>query len=234
MFITNGAKISKRDLVLMLFAMLYITADLASNVVLYKQVQIGQALFPGGVFVVPFIYCLSDVIAETYGFNVSKWIIWLGIICDFVFVFFVTNILSLPSPSNWTYQGDFNVVFGSLLRANLASVLGIICGSFINIYILSKFKVLLRGKYFWLRSIAASMTGELIVLITALPILYWGVVPGSHILQMGVSEYILRLMYAIVITVPASIIVGIVKSQLKLDTYDIGVNYNPFRLNVSN
>ncbi len=217
-------------LLLMVFISFYVTADLASNVVLYKQVQVGPALFPGGVFVVPFIYCLSDVITEIFGYRIACYIIWLGITCDFLFVMFVEGIINLPSPSSWHMQGAFDAVLGSMLRANLASIAGIITGRFVNVYCLSKWKVFFLARCFFLRSLGSSAIGELVVIMIALPILFLGVIPLSDILKMGISEYVLRILYAFIISVPASYIVYLIKTKLGVDQIDRSINYNPFRL----
>jgi uncharacterized PurR-regulated membrane protein YhhQ (DUF165 family) len=96
--------------------------------------------------------------------------------------------------------------------------------------LLARFKILIKGKYFWLRSIGSSLIGEAIVVLVAIPLGYWGVYTWDVIERIMVSDYLLRLVYALIIAFPANIWVNYLKSTTGLDAYDYRVSFNPFRL----
>ncbi len=62
--------------------MLYVTALLATVVLTYKMVAFGPLLEPGGVFIFPLTYFFGDVIAEVYGYKLSRQLVWNGLICE--------------------------------------------------------------------------------------------------------------------------------------------------------
>ena len=69
----------------------------------------------------------------------------------------MTAVIKLPHhPQFLSIQNAYEEVFGNLIRFVSAGFLAVLSSHFLNIYIFSKWKILLRGKYFWLRSIGAS------------------------------------------------------------------------------
>ena len=84
---------------------------------------------------------------------------------SFIFAFSCAGMISFKTPSGWAYQESYDQVLGKLPRVAIASFLAIFVGAFINAYAISKWKILLRGRYFWLRSLGASAIGEFIFTI---------------------------------------------------------------------
>jgi uncharacterized integral membrane protein (TIGR00697 family) len=104
----------------------------------------------------PLWFVLGDVIAEVYGYKAARHVIWMAIICQFIFALSCAILISFDSPDGWANQGAYNQVLGKLPRVAFASFFAIVSGAFINAYAISKWKILLHGKYFWLRSLGAS------------------------------------------------------------------------------
>ena len=62
-------------------------------------------------------------------------------LCDTLFGLFTSLLVQLPSPSH-EIQHIYDFVFAELLRGSAAEVLGVLDGIFINIYTISKLKIL--------------------------------------------------------------------------------------------
>jgi uncharacterized integral membrane protein (TIGR00697 family) len=214
---------------LIFLSMLYIVCDFSANLVVYKIVKIGPGFFPGGIFIVPMLACLNDVITEIFGYRVSCIVIWLNLVCDYIFMFLIFMVLSLPSAGVFKQQHAYEIVFNPLFQISLASTSGILLSSFVNSYLLARFKILIKGRYFWLRSIGSSLVGEALVVLIAIPLGYLGIYNWDIIEKIMISDYSLRLCYALIVAFPANIWVNYLKRTTGLDAYDYRVSFNPFR-----
>lgn len=227
MFNTEDLKIYK---ILIFLVMLYMTCDLTANLVVYKIVYFGLGYFPGGLFIVPILYALNCVITEIFGYRVTCIVIWCDLFCDYTFMLLIYIVLRLPHASVWHNQGSFDIVFDPLFQINIASSAGIVMGNILNAYLLARFKILVKGKYFWLRSISSSLIGEALVVLVAIPLGCMGVYKFNFIEKIMLSDYMLRIVYAIILAYPTNMLVNYLKKITGLDAYDYRISFNPFHL----
>lgn len=217
---------------LLLLSLLSLTFLLVCDVVCYKIVEFGFILQPASAFAYPVSYIIGDMIAEIYGYQFARQVIWYCLACQVVFTFVITLLISLPSPNYWHFQESYNVVLGGLTRQVIASTCGILLGGFVNAYIISKSKILMHGKHFWLRNLIATAIGEGVVCIVAYTILFHSKYPLSHLVHFMLSAWSYKCFYAILMVLPVALIVDIIKRKEGFDIYDYNVNYNPFSLSV--
>ncbi len=212
--------------------MLYVTISLAGNAVLFKIVQIGFITGPGGILVMPLILLLEDVIAEVYGYKISRALLWYILISEIIFSAIVISIIHAPSPGYWHEQGAFNSVFGSLLEGTPTLVFAIFAGRFLNLYVITKLKVLVKGRYFWIRSIFSCLCGDLVTLTIVYALLFEGM-PYSVRAHLYLSDLFMRVAYSIFGGGIGVLVVRYLKKKEGLDVYDYSTVFNPFRLNVN-
>jgi uncharacterized PurR-regulated membrane protein YhhQ (DUF165 family) len=117
------------------------------------------------------------------------------------------------------------------MRFVLAGFVAVLSSHLINIYAFSKWKILLHGKYFWLRSICASAIGGFVLVTVIMLLGYSGTVDFHSGMIMFVSIYSLELLYACLTAWPAWLLSGFLKIREKLDVYDTSTNFNPFKFN---
>lgn len=212
-----------------LLIMLYLTIMFTSVVLVYKIVDLNGVVIAASTFVIPFWYFLGDVIAEVYGYKLSKQIIWSSLICEGIFILICFLFIHLPSPAFWHDQEAYNQVLGRLPRIFIGSVLGIVCSSFINAYIIVKWKVLLRGRYFWIRSVCSSATGEIIFTIVTLVVDLFGVIPVGDLIKLIFISYGIKLLVDAFAIAPAAVLAAILKKLEGADVYEYNVKFNPFK-----
>lgn len=212
-------------------SMLYMTIKLITIVMIYKIITIGPFSASASTLIMPLWFVMGDMIAEIYGYKIAKQMIWLAIICQGIFAFTCVGLISLDTPVNWPYQHAYDQVFGKLPRVVLASFLAIVSGAFINAYAISKWRILLRGKYFWLRSLGASAIGELVFTIVAYLTEFLGVVPLSDLLQLMIISYVIKLILNPILVVPISFITFVLKKIEGVKDYDFGVDFIPLKFN---
>ena len=201
------------DKFLVLLTSLYITAILINLTIGYRFIAIGSFSFAGGIFVFPFSFIIGDIITEIYGYKCARQIVWVGIACQFIFALSIYLIIHMPSPSFWYGKNLYMQVMSGYLRFTMASTFSIIIGSYLNIYLVSKWKILIKGKYFWLRSLGASSLGELFVTVTSLLIADFGKMSNSKLISMMVCCYLLKTLITILAIWPAAITVFFLKRQ---------------------
>ncbi|MDO8954346.1 MAG: queuosine precursor transporter [Gammaproteobacteria bacterium] len=209
-------------------SLFYLTAMLAADVVAYKFVGIDNIVISGATIIFPFTYLFGDVIAEVYGYNIAKKIIWLGLICEFIFALTIKGIIDLPYASFANYGNDFNLILGSMLRFTVGGIIGNIVSSFLNIYLISKWKILVNGRAFWLRSIVSTALSELVIIGFAVMIGFTSRMSIEMAFKMIAWAYILEIFYAFIFVWPAWWLSLYLKKAENIDSYDYGVNYNPF------
>jgi len=217
----------------LLLIILNITFMLSNLVLTFKLVDIGPMLAPGSLFVLPVSLLIEDVIAEVYGYKISRLLVWFTLLSAIVFLCMVRLIIHLPSPSYWHLQPDYNAIFNPLMRALPIAIVGFLVAQFINIYVITKLKILMQGRFFWPRSIFASIFGSIVGVTISLSYAYTEIhLSWAHIEKLLLTDYMVRFAYAIVGGAPAWLLVIYLKNKEKIDIYDVGTNFNPFKLSM--
>lgn len=216
---------------ILLLSMLYITINLTCDVVAYKFYHLGSFLIAGSGVVYPITFFISDSIAEVYGYTVAKKIIWLGFICELIFAVLLEIVIRLPLQTYGKNSEAFVLVLGPMLRFVLSCIVADILGIFLNIYCISKWKLMLRGRFFVLRSILATCVGELAMTFISVFLAFSNYNDISENFMMALTSYLWLILYAGILVWPTWLFTSILKRIEKLDVYDINTNFNPFRLN---
>ena len=185
------------------------------------------------VFVYPFICMLLDIVAEIYGYRISRQVLWFTILSTILFSAVIMLMVQIPNPTFATlYAQKFSVVTAQLLRNSLVGGISILIGQTINIYILTKFKRLLNGRYFALRSIGSTFVGDTITFVIAL----FGFFVHTHIVNthqlfvITVDELMIMYSAAFILSLPGNMVVVILKKYVnKFDSETVMVN--PFAKN---
>lgn len=211
--------------------MLFITVDLAAVSTAYKMVSLNNLfkINSGATFIFPITYALGDIVAEVYGYNMARKLIWLSLFLQFIFAALVTIDIHLPSPEFWKEDNAYITVFGSIFRFVLAGTLANIISNFMNIYLVSKLKIPMEGKLFWLRSIISTLiSGFLLVAIVIIAGFSGKEINLLKTWIMFKSTYICEIFYAFVLVIPAAFAAKFLKHSENIDVYDYHTNFNPF------
>lgn len=197
---------------LILIAMIYMAIDLSSMVFTYKIIEFGPFVGAASSLIFPLTYSIMDITAEVYGYQTAKKIILYSFVCDLIFALLVLLISKVPS-TNLIENAAYIHVLGSLLRAVIAQTIGVLSGAVLNIYLISKWKIMTNGRYFWLRSIGSSTIGEGIMLIISVFIALTGILSLSKIFLLIFYTYIYKIIFAIVAAPLVSLSATILKNK---------------------
>lgn len=96
--------------------------------------MIGFLLLNAGGLVFPCTFIITDIVAEVFGYEVSKQLIYSGIIATTLFILTVELANAAPFPAYWKNQNAYNAIFGKTLIIDLICACSTVVGLFINIY----------------------------------------------------------------------------------------------------
>jgi queuosine precursor transporter len=181
---------------------------------------------PGGILIFPFTFLLSDVITEVYSYKYSRFLIWCVILTLGIFTLFTWISMLIPTAViKYGYIG----VFDNYPRLYLGVTIATFFSFFINNYILAKFKIKMKGRFFWLRSIMSTSVGHAVFSATWVIIFHWHEIASITILKLILDMYIWKMSFEILAT-PIAALVSWQLKQKEGDIYDTNTNFNPFTL----
>lgn len=187
----------------------------------------------GAVIIFPVSYIVNDVLTEVYGFKKTQFVIWLAFALSAFVAIMSQFVTMLPAPmyqENQSVADSFNMLFRLVPRSTIASLMAFLIGSTVNSLIMSRMKVATKGKGFGIRAILSSLGGEFIDSIVFFPIVFLGTMPLQGVISIIFTQVIVKTLYEIIILPVTAIFVRKVKKIEGLDTYDVNISYNPFKL----
>lgn len=180
-------------------------------------------------------FMLLDVITEVYGYFEARKTLFAGLITYTLFVFIMELIIHIPSPTIQTTMSKippdpiaYDHIFTGIYLVWLSVIVCSLCANTLNIIILSKWKILTNGKYFWLRSVTSSLMTA-ILYSTLSNFFAFGIFMDSsktvYFLKLTLISISAKLLTLLVCAYPATLLCGILKSKEDIDIYDYNINY---------
>ena len=209
---------------------LFVTCLLVSNIIAGKITHILGMTLPAAVIVFPITYIFGDVFTEVYGYERARMVIWIGFAANLLMSLLFMITVILPYPKFFTQQPAYAEVLGLTPRIVVASLFGYFGGEFANSWVLSKIKILTKGRWLWIRTIGSTIVGEGLDTLVFIVVAFAGSLPFAVLSGMVWAQYLWKVGYEIIATPITYRVVGWVKQREKIDTFDYQANYNPFRL----
>ena len=195
---------------------------------------IGPWPFGAGILFFPISYLIDDVLTEVYGYARARRAIWAGFVALAFMALMEWTVVHLPVASGWTGQQAYERVFGSGWRIIVASMSAFFVGDFIESVVMAKLKIWSQGRRLWMRFWGSTIVGEGIDSLIFYPIAFYGMAdwPADTILQVMLSQFVLKVSWEILLTPVTYAVVGWLKREEGVDVYDIGTNFTPFATGV--
>ncbi len=210
-------------------AMLYMTLVILCSIVGFKLINTPYHAMSGASLVCPFLFLMGDIVAEVYGYKLVMSLFFSGLACKLVLVIVSYLIISLPSPPEWNHQASYDLIIGNLPKIYGYSILGMTASWMLNAFVLTRWKYIVQGKYFWLRSITTSGAGEIIFSIISVSLTLLGVVPIHDIPSIVIWSFSLKIIFTVIFAYPAALVVNWLKHKEGIDVYDNKFGLNPFK-----
>lgn len=216
---------------LIFISMLYISLMIISGEFVHRIISFGNLVEPGGILIFPLTYFLGDAIAEIYGYDIAKNVLYSSLVVQILFFLIVDLLLKIKPSLIFHDQLSFETVFKGSLTYSSWFTIGTIIGGTVNIKIITYLKLLLKGKYFWLRSFGSTIIGEFVFSIIALTPSLASSVSLKKALIISLSAYLFKIIYGLFLVIPSSLLVLFLKryENIKPLIYTIE---NPFSISI--
>jgi uncharacterized integral membrane protein (TIGR00697 family) len=211
---------------LVIITAVFITCLITANIIAVKVISLGPFILPAAIFVFPLSYIFGDVLTEVYGYRVVRRVIWLGFICNLIFVIFAWVGQVLPPAPFWENQQAYQSILGYTPRLLAASFFGYLAGEFANSFVLARMKILTRGRWLWSRTIGSTVVGQ--GLDTSIFITLAFIGTTSFVPIMILYHWLAKTVIEAIFTPATYAIVNWLKRIEDIDFYDYETKYNPF------
>jgi len=211
---------------LVIITAIFVTCLITANIIAVKVISLGPIMLPAAIFIFPLSYIFGDILTEVYGYRQARKVIWLGFICNLIFVIFVWIGQVLPPAPFWEGQKAYESILGYTPRLLAASFLGYLAGEFTNSFILAKMKIMTQGRWLWSRTIGSTVFGQ--GLDTSIFITLAFIGTPSFVPIMILYHWLAKTAIEALATPLTYAIVNFLKKKEALDTYDYETNFNPF------
>jgi uncharacterized integral membrane protein (TIGR00697 family) len=215
-----------------IFTGLFVAVLLVSEITSTKLIQIGIFQTAGAIVLFPISYIFSDILTEVYGYARARRVLWIGFGAVVLQALVLMLVQYLPPAASWHNQAAYVATLGFVPRISLASVLAYWAGGFANDFTMAKMKLLTKGKHLWTRTIGSTVVGQAVDSFLFIGITFYGMIPNFIILQIALTQYILKVIYETVATPVTYLVVNKLKQAEGLDVFDYKTNFTPFKFKV--
>ena len=214
----------------MVCGLIFTTCLIVSNIVEQKLINIGPVEATAGLLIFPISYIINDIIAEVWGYKKARLIIWFGFLMNFLAVIIFRLSIAVPGSENFSHQSEFALVLGNTQRITIASFIAFLFGAFTNAFVMSKMKILQKGRNFSVRAVVSTLFGEGIDSLVFFFIAFYGVIPTNDLFLLILTQMAMKTGYEIIVLPLTNRVVRWVKKMEGTDVFDENVDYNPLKV----
>ncbi len=129
-----------------------------------------------GLFLIPILFSVNDVITEVYGKERARSVIRTGLMMLIFLVIFSLVAIVLPiSDRSPVSQDIFSVVFSKSIRMALASLTAFAISEFLDVFVFVKVREILGTKKLWLRNNVSNFVAQFIDTVTFMFLAFYSI-----------------------------------------------------------
>lgn len=144
---------------MLLFA-LYLTSMVLVNTLGSKITTLGTIRASVGVFFMPILFLVTDIVGEVYGRKTSALFVNLSSFM-LIFMFAMMGLcIILPANPTWGLQQSYATIFGSSMRMTAASLISFFIAQHVDVLTFSFMKRLTKEKHLWIRNNVSTIVSQ--------------------------------------------------------------------------
>ena len=217
-----------------LIAVLSVVAALAANLVSARLGFFGPWVAPMGVFFFPFVYILSDVTSEVYGYRVSRWIAWITTGANLLFTFGVLGVISINKPAPWCVDMDNAIrliIVGKnggagMIRVMFSGAAGAVLGGWVNDIVFQFLRHKDGTKKFAKRKLLSSAAAELVDTSTFITLAFVGTEAWG--IQMYIVQFVLKYTVEVITEPLAKLLANKLRNKEGIEVFEDRNKFNIF------
>ena len=195
---------SKRELVYIILAGIFITNAIVAELIGGKLIQIGPFIMSIGIIPWPIVFLTTDIINEYFGkAGVKKLSLITASLIGYAFIILLFAI-KIPAAIGISTVTDeqFYAVFGQSMWIIVGSIVAFLTSQFTDVFIFWLLRDKTGGKMIWLRSTGSTVVSQLIDTFVVLGIAFWlpGKMTTAVFLNAALTGYTFKLVIAIILT----------------------------------
>ncbi len=206
---------------------IFVTCLITANITAVKLIHVFGFVLPAAIIIFPLSYIAGDVLTEVYGYGQARKVIWLGFLCNFIAVLAIWAGQIMPAVSFWDGQAAYARILGYTPRLLGASFLAYLVGEFANSFVLSKLKIVTKGRWLWVRTIGSTLVGQGLDSAIFISLAFMGTIPLSALLTAILTQWLVKSFYEAVITPFTYVVINFLKQKENLDVFDHNTRFNP-------
>lgn len=230
----HGQRLKYYDFAMAAFAVILICSNLigAGKPAQVSLPVVGVVTFGAGILFFPLGYVLGDILTEVYGFARTRRVVWVGFAASVFAAGMAWVVVTLPPAPDWAGQSALAEVFGQVPRIFFASILAFWAGEMANALVLARMKVWTGGKHLWTRTIGSTVVGQGVDSLIFYPLAFLGVWTTALVLQVMLTNYLLKVLWEVVLTPVTYKVVAWFKMAEGVDVFDTRTDFTFFKTGV--
>jgi len=223
--------ISRKTKVFLILLALYVTFSILADAFAYRYINVGFGIFLSGATIFfPCTYPISDLTCELFGFKSTFWFLFiLGLVMELIFAAGTLAASHLPFVSTFQHTA-FKAVFGKTWLFVSGGIISNLITGYLNLALMSRWKVKMRGAWFWLRSVLITIAMEFLTIFILFTIAFSSSsakIPDNLYVFMF-NTVIFDLIVIWILSGVAALAKPILIKYSGANTYDTN-SYNPFK-----
>lgn len=169
-------------------------ATVLANIEVVKSVDIFSLSLTLGNVLYGTTFLVTDILSEIYGRKAAQKAVWVGFFAMILFtVISQINLLFVPNANDFASDA-MKTLFGLTPRLCLGSLTAYFISNMLDTYTFEWLKK--KFKWLWLRNNLSTMTSQLIDSVIFTLIAFWGVFPGSMLIELALTTYAIKVLIA--------------------------------------
>lgn len=181
-----------------------------------------------GSLFIPLWFFIGDILTEIYGFPFIRRILFIALTCQIIFSLICFSTVFIPADNQDNINNAYNLVFSRMPRLAFSSLISLVFGALINYYLLAKWKTIVHGRCFLIRSLCTTVMGEVLFSIIAIISQFFGKMTSTHLMEIMVASITIKLIMTLIFAYPTSLLANYM--QLSIDAKREIVPPHPLQL----
>lgn len=182
------------------------------------------------VYFFPVIYVIADILTEVYGYAAARRVLWYTLAARALSALIFYLVLLAPPAASFTANEAYAKVLSSAPQIAFGGVLAVFAGDITNNYVLAKMKIWTKGEFQSARLVVSTIAGEFMNSLCFYGIGLYGIIPPDKLVNAVIMATLAKTIVEIVMLPITRPVIAWVKRAEHEDYYDVGTDFNPFKL----